>query len=687
MVKKPEIKTKLDSFLYANVIGWAFLLTINTFFYIILSLGGEWLFEINFYLKGVFLNIYFLVTFFIFRYRAEKYKRKPTNELLRSVFYVASICVFVSVLLQLAFVFFNKSIFTNSVSVVNTFYTINIFLIGIFFHYTLFVFKVLIFREAPKRIGTIWSIFIYIFIASLIFNFFSFSLSDPPATITFGAIILIAIILSVNMRWVAYLSAREKIESIILLIFILLYGGYFLFIVERYYLKGVVLIDLATSIYALSIMSFVILYAFMSILVVIFNIPTTSVFEKKLNDIITFQELTQTLQIGNSEEDIYKALMQNAIKVTSAEAGWLEILDKQGKSAVFLHEGIDREQVHEIRGLLRKKRLQKIVDVTFSREIERQSLENQMNGFESILAKTLVARDTKIGSIVLLKEQVDGFTDEQKNLVEAFTKQTSIALENYRLVEEIIIGERYKQELAIAQKVQQSLLPKNLNISQYFDLTAFSYSAQQVGGDYYDVYKMNDYQTYIVIGDVSGKGTSAAFNMAQMKGIFQSLVLLHLPPQDFLTYANEAIIQCFDKSSFITITLIEINTKMQQVAICRAGHCPTLYFDSRQARTYYIKDKGLGLGVLRNKAYGKFIETKVINYEPSDLFILYTDGITEARNTKGEEYGPERLQHLVSEHQQQGVEIIRQKIEQNLNDFVGEQPPHDDYTAVILRLK
>ena len=107
------------------------------------------------------------------------------------------------------------------------------------------------------------------------------------------------------------------------------------------------------------------------------------------------------------------------------------------------------------------------------------------------------------------------------DIIRTFMNQASISIENYRLMEEAIINERYKEELKIAKRVQDSLIPKVLHANEDMEISAFSKAAAEVGGDYFDTYKMNDHRVAIIVGDVSGKGTSAAFHMSQMKGIFR----------------------------------------------------------------------------------------------------------------------------------------------------------------------
>lgn len=135
------------------------------------------------------------------------------------------------------------------------------------------------------------------------------------------------------------------------------------------------------------------------------------------------------------------------------------------------------------------------------------------------------------------------------NIISTFVGQTSISIENHRLLNEAIKNERYREELEIAQRVQRSLLPSELHHNNSFEIDGFSAAADEVGGDYYETFRFDNENFALIIGDVSGKGTSAAFNMSQMKGVFHSLVQLNLSPINFLSKANSALSRCLEKTT------------------------------------------------------------------------------------------------------------------------------------------
>lgn len=668
------LKIRNNPFLLANIFTWVALITLNTSFYLVLSLRtNTWLVEFDGYLRGVVMNIILLALFFFHRYRLERFRDKDTSELLGKVFYMGFFSWVASFVFFAIEVLSYSGYFGNNTEKIQWFYIVSMLLMINFLTYTFFIFRVLIFRQSPKYVVWVWNAFIYVFFASLLFNFFEFPFFSLPYIITLSVLVAMALVFCGNMHWVAYLNTQTKLKNIFILILILSITFYFAYLIFFYHNKGLISIDVGFSVYTVGLLFFIMIYTSMAILVLIFNLPTTAVYKKKIDEILAFQQLTQSLQVGDSEEGIYKAFLLNAVQVSQSDAGYLEI--HSDTSRYLLVENLSPEKAEAIRQVLQERRSENL-----------ENAEEEAGTFKSWMIRPFFnKKGEKTGELVLLKEQEEGFNNEQEDLLDTFAKQVSISIENYKLLGQVIEKEKLQQELDIAEKVQKSLLPKNLKFNDKIDIYAFSESAKSVGGDYYDIFKVTPHRTYVVIGDVSGKGTSAAFNMAQMKGIFQSLAQLDMLPEYFLLYANQAVSQCFEKAAFITITLLLIDTQNQTLTMARAGHCPTLYHNALTNTTDYIQDKGLGLGIMRNKAYVKFIATTQMPYHIGDIILLYTDGISEAKNRSNEEYGYERLKNFFAQHKHLPLEEIQSKLIDDVYTFCEGLPPSDDYTSLIIK--
>jgi hypothetical protein len=181
------LKIRINPFLLANIFTWVSLITVNTSFYLVLSLRTKtWLVEFDGYLKGVVMNIILLALFFFHRYRLEKFKDKDTSELLEKVFYMGFFSLVVSFVFFAVNLFSDAVYFGNNVERLYWFYLASMLLMANFLTYTFFIFRVLIFRQSPKYVVWVWNVFIYVLFASLIFNFFEFHFFSLPYIATLG---------------------------------------------------------------------------------------------------------------------------------------------------------------------------------------------------------------------------------------------------------------------------------------------------------------------------------------------------------------------------------------------------------------------------------------------------------------------------------------------------------------------
>lgn len=643
------------------------------------------------YIPKLLLNAFFLVLFTFYKFTMGKSDKVDFIDLIWQVFIVGLFTSFTSICIWLFFNMLSNNKFASNPLLQEFFYHVNIGLVATFLLSTFMVWKRLILYQKSKNLNRLWMVFEYAILASIFLNLFDFMSFSSRFNIALFTLVGLGLILSVNLKWIAYLNVKKKWISILLLLLIIVFLAYFLVTLVNYSVSIPLLQDMLTNIFLLALFAFTLMYAIFSLLVILFNLPTSSVFEKKLEEVINFQRLSQSSQSGQREEQVYDILLESSFSAVVADAAWLEIQDKFGNVQTLLTKNIKEDEVKELKENSAKERLK--LKQVFKNMLEKKQITSQLtssrNGsiYRSSLIFPLVVQNEQIGSLVLLKEVEDGFNKEMTDIINSFGSQACITIENFRLISEALDNERYKEELKIAKRVQHSLLPKKSLLNKAFDLSAFSEAADEVGGDYYDIYEISESKVAVIIGDVSGKGTSAAFNMSQMKGVFHSLVQLDLSASDFLVYANNALSSCLEKTSFITISYFILDSEKRTVEFARAGHCPTLYYDAKAQEAKFYQNKGLGLGILRNSSYYKYVEVNKIAFSPGDIIMLYTDGITEAKNNKQEEFGYERLKNILLKHRDKAPEDIKVVLLESLYEFCGDQVLNDDYSAVIIKFK
>lgn len=633
------------------------------------------------------LGLFVLSIVLFYRYRINKAESVNFIDLLWRVFVTGLITTVVSLGIKFIFSIFGDTSLAKNPLVINFFYHINLGLIVAFTVSTLIVWKRLILYQKTKTLLAFWSIFEYSLLGALAFDILGYALFDPFFNILLGILILMGLVLSFNLKWVAYLNFKQKWKSILFIVLVIIYLFYFLDGLVDYSNRDVLVTDLLDSVYILASFSFISIYSLISALVILFNLPTSSVFEKKLEEAMNFQRLSQSQPTGQKKEQIYEILLDSTISAVFADAAWLEI--SEDSKPILSKYNITDAEIADVKEAVKNTTLKKVINTAFDQLPNSQKLSATLKGvkFKSILLFPIIIKQKQIGSIALLKEVGDSFNKEMVDIINTFVNQASISLENFQLINEAIKNERYKEELKIASRVQQSLLPSALEQSDHFDIHGVSVAADEVGGDYYDSFRLGEDKLALIIADVSGKGTSAAFHMSQMKGIFHSLVQMGLGPKRLMVVANNALSRCLEKTSFITATYFEIDTSLSKVSFARAGHCPTLYYSAKNKQTEYFKNKGLGLGILRNSNFEKYVQVNEFQYSAGDVIVLYTDGITEAVNHRNEQFGYQRLSDALMKLTNHTPEQISEGIFKALYEFCEQDSLDDDYSMVVVKFR
>ncbi len=638
-------------------------------------------------LPQAFFSGFVLFTFLYYRYEITKADSLNFTDLLWKVFITGLITTLLSLGIKLFFtVFANNSVVENPLTI-NFFYNILIGLTTIYMISTFVVWKQLILYQKSKNLLQLWTFFEAALFASLVLDLLGVKFLDLQYNIALIVLSSFSLILIFNLKWVAYLNFKQKWKGILFILLSGIYLRHFFFYLINFPSTGTLTTDLFDRVFIIGLFAFLFTYAIISILVILFNLPTSSVFERKLQETIDFQKLSQSIPRGETNVQTYEILLESSMSAVFADAAWLEIKEEDEIHQVIrnLHEN----EIGDIKMKAHSTMIKKIITFDFDKETTHHKFSDKLRHprFKSIIALPIYIKDKQVGFIVLLNGVTDAFNHEMVNIITTFVNQASISLENLALIKESLENERYKEQLKIAKNVQKSLLPEQLIVNDNFEIDAFSEAADEIGGDYYDILQHDDEKFSLIIGDVSGKGTSAAFQMAQMKGVFHSLASQKLSPANFNEQANMALSECLGKGSFVTATNFMIDFKKKSIEFSRAGHCPTLFYCATQDRVTFLSCDGMGLGIVRNSDYSKYVKSSSLNYSYGDIMLLYTDGITEAKNAEGEQFGTERLKKSFNSYTPQSPTRIKEGIESDLTDFLGGKRIEDDYTLVVLKFK
>ncbi|QKK01084.1 MAG: serine/threonine-protein phosphatase [Ignavibacteriota bacterium] len=216
-----------------------------------------------------------------------------------------------------------------------------------------------------------------------------------------------------------------------------------------------------------------------------------------------------------------------------------------------------------------------------------------------------------------------------------------------------------------------------------FLISTFFTPAFEVGGDYYDFFEIDRNKLGFVIADVSGKGISAAFIMAEIKGIFNSLSKMIDTPKQILEKVNEILLQRLTKKDFVSALYGIIDSEKEELTFARAGHCPAILIRNSKIRTF--KTSGIGLGLTNSFDFNNHLEEITINLKDDDTLAFYTDGITESKNDKLEDFGEEHFSNILIEHSDKSVNEIADEVIKEVSLFSRSHHQYDDITLIILK--
>jgi sigma-B regulation protein RsbU (phosphoserine phosphatase) len=279
--------------------------------------------------------------------------------------------------------------------------------------------------------------------------------------------------------------------------------------------------------------------------------------------------------------------------------------------------------------------------------------------------------------------------DQLGELAVSFNQMTG-SIEN--LLQTAAEKKRLEEELRIARQIQMSLLPRGPLDVPGLTVTALCVPAREVGGDYYDFFSVGERRLGVLIADVSGKGTSAALYMAELKGLMLSLSQIYHSPRELLIEVNRIISENLDTRSFITMTYAVIDLDAGVMTFARAGHTPLMYMPagSGDEAAQVLTPNGLVVGLRIPGAHEKFVallEEDRIELHKGDVLVFYTDGITEAMNANSDLFGDSRLGGLITEHGHLDAADLRERILREIESFVGAADQHDDMTMILIKVE
>jgi sigma-B regulation protein RsbU (phosphoserine phosphatase) len=389
-------------------------------------------------------------------------------------------------------------------------------------------------------------------------------------------------------------------------------------------------------------------------------------------------ELSKEFSLLLSEEDVYKFLSYTIMG---------NFLVNRIALLIF-----DRENIKILGSTFESNQLQKLIDELKVETIEQNIIAEKIpdDSIPKILKQLQIAlliplfiKNKRTGLIVCgNKLSNQNFSDDEIEFIESIGSIAAISLENIRLFRETLEKQKIEEDIRIAREIQRNLLPSKYPESEVYDFYGFNQPSRQVGGDYFDVFRLNENQILILIADVVGKGISASLVMSNLQAMVKALTRISFTLPVLTKELNNLMKQNLSTGNFITFFWGILNEREKQFEYVNAGHNPPILISKKEIKR--LDKGGILLGVME---LSKNYESEIIKIDQDDLLVLFTDGFIEVINEKEEELGEEEFINKLISYKNLPLEIIASKIVNDIMTYSNDLSSMDDLTLLLVRRK
>ena len=393
----------------------------------------------------------------------------------------------------------------------------------------------------------------------------------------------------------------------------------------------------------------------------------------------------------NSSLDLDQVLnnvMDEVIAATRAERGFLVLREADGRLVFRAARGLDQQTIEDpafqvSRGVVERVAREGTPQLTSDAQSDQWLSARQsvvILGLRSILCVPLQFKGDMIGVIYVDNRlQVGLFTPDDLDLLTAIAATAAVAIENARLYQLAVEKGRIERELQVAREVQTSLLPRHTPQVEGWEFAAFWQPAREVAGDFYDF--IPGARLGLVIADVSDKGMPAALFMALSRSIVRASMAQALSPADGITQANRLICADATNGMFVTLFYAQLDPATGELAYVNAGHNPPLLLRAESHELIELRRTGMVLGIDEATRYHQ----RTMRLQAGDLVLLYTDGVTDALDAQGQEFGLERLRRIMLDHRNASAAELAATLDGDVTEFSGAAARFDDITVVVAK--
>jgi sigma-B regulation protein RsbU (phosphoserine phosphatase) len=413
--------------------------------------------------------------------------------------------------------------------------------------------------------------------------------------------------------------------------------------------------------------------------------------------------------------DLHRLMVEGAMRILDAHGGALYLADRSGKMLVpaFLSKGCP-PLVDVPRHILQQSVTTPVVLESFLRlhtvkpdegligmvwekgepvflssrddHVRLKELKGSALQIDSVMVAPLIYGRQNLGVLAVANGPMSTpFSPPDFVVFQSIVEQSAFALSNAMVYSEAHEKRRIERDLDVARDIQRILLPMAAPEIPGFDIAAINIPASHVSGDYYDYIPVDQDRWGIAIADVSGKGVPASLIMAMCRSVLRSMVPIRGSAADVLRQVNRQLYPDIREDMFISMAYLVIQKAADTVLLARAGHDAPLLFRAADRSVTKVNPPGMALGIDSGNVFDRVTNDLKVRLDSGDCLVLYTDGVTEALDVNGSEFGIGRLIEVIQAGTGDNAAAFVTRVTEAVKAFVGNQPQTDDITLVAIR--
>ena len=407
--------------------------------------------------------------------------------------------------------------------------------------------------------------------------------------------------------------------------------------------------------------------------------------------LLALLEITRTLNSSLDFDDVLNRAMDSVMRITKAERGVLMIADDSSNAlGIRVARGLDGDALEADQGYS-STIVNQVIETRETLLTNNAMLDTRykpgqsiiVRGLRAILCAPMVVKDRLVGLVYVDSSMRFGaFSEADRDLLTAVAAQAGIAIENARLYAVAVEKGRLERELQMAREIQESLLPRQLPRLPGYDVSAVWHAAREMAGDFYDTFALDGGVLGVVVADVSDKGAPAALFMAAARSFIRGQAFAGHPPLETLSLANDLMVEDAESGMFVTAYYSVFYPGGRCINVS-AGHNPPLLYRHATHTVSSLPRGGRALGWFKSNP----LTETVIDLEPGDMLVYFTDGLIEAEDHTGADYGVARLEQALLDAANKPAKAVLEQVIAGVEAFCAGRPLLDDLTVVIVRFE